>query len=262
VAAAGRGGQNVTVTPENAVTPVECDVWWAGPGLADPGLLELLDAHERARHARFRAAADRDRYVVAHALVRLVVGAAAGVPPAGVEFALRCRGCERGTDPRPEPHGKPYPVGAAAGVQVSLSHSGERVVVALARGVEVGVDVETVADARDIEGLAGFALTAAERADLEALPVADRTGAFFGYWARKEALLKATGDGLSGGLGNVAVNAPDAPARVTAWNLPDAPPHVRLTDLDAGPGYRAALAALTDAPLSVTARDAAALLAR
>ncbi|MFC4565399.1 4'-phosphopantetheinyl transferase family protein [Nocardiopsis mangrovi] len=243
------------------MTPVNCDVWWAGPGQATGALLGLLDDAERERHARFRVRADRDRYAVAHALARLTVGRAAGCDPRDVAFTLHCRGCERRPDPRPGPHGKPRPAGAAEGLEISISHSGARVVVALARGVQIGVDVEEVTGSRDIDGLAEYALTGPERADLAALPDAGRAAGFFGYWARKEALLKSTGDGLSGGLANVAVNAPDRPARVTAWNLPDAPGHVWLTDLDAGPGYRAALAALTPGPVEVTAHDAAPLLA-
>ncbi|MFC3995947.1 4'-phosphopantetheinyl transferase family protein [Nocardiopsis sediminis] len=240
---------------------MNCDVWWAGPGQAIDALLGLLDDRERERHGRFRVQADRDRYVVAHALARLTVARAAGCDPRDVAFTLRCRGCERRPDPRPEPHGKPRPAGTAEGLEISISHSGARVVVALARGVEIGVDVEEVSGSRDIDGLAEYALTDPERADLAALPEADRAAGFFGYWARKEALLKSTGDGLSGGLANVAVNAPTEPAEVTAWNLPDAPEHVWLTDLDAGPAYRAALAALTPGPVAVTSHDGAQLLA-
>ncbi len=237
-----------------------CDVWWAEPALADRGLLELLDDRERERHARFRLAADRDRYAVAHALARLAVAREAGCAPRDVVFGFRCPACERRPDPRPKPHGKPRPEGAARGLEISISHSGGRVVLALTRGVPVGVDVEGVSADRDIDGLIAYALTGSERAALEELPAHERVPGFFGYWARKEALLKATGEGLSGGLAAVAVTSPAAPAAVVSWESPDAPGHVQLTDLDAGPGYRAALAALTPAPVTVVPRDGAALL--
>ncbi|MFD0804179.1 4'-phosphopantetheinyl transferase superfamily protein, partial [Streptomonospora algeriensis] len=99
-----------------------------------------------------------------------------------------------------------------------------------------------------------------ERRDLDRVPGARRTEGFFGYWARKEALLKATGDGLSAGLGTVGVSSPFEPAAVVEWDSPAAPEHVRLTDLDAGHGYRAALAALCPGPLTTQTCDPAELL--
>ncbi|RCV52133.1 4-phosphopantetheinyl transferase [Marinitenerispora sediminis] len=237
-----------------------CDVWWASPALAGPGLLALLDGDERRRHARYRIPADRDRYAVAHALARIVCADAAGCTPGDVAFTLRCPRCAAGAKARREPHGKPVPAGPAHGWEMSISHSGERVVVALAKGVPIGVDVELVRADRDIDGLLDYALTDAERADLATAGPEGRTAGFYTYWARKEALLKATGEGLAGGLTSVSVTGPTEPADVLAWDSPSAPPHVRLTDLAADGPYRAALAALTAEPLDVRVHDAAPLL--
>ncbi|WP_133743351.1 4'-phosphopantetheinyl transferase family protein [Actinorugispora endophytica] len=232
-----------------------CDVWWADPALASPALLGLLDEDERARHARFRLAADRDRYAVAHSLARLVCARAAGCAPRDVAFTLHCDHCDR-----PEPHGKPRPAGPAAGWEISITHSGSRVGVAVARGLPVGLDVERVAESRDLEGLASYALTGIERAALESRPEAERTGGFFTYWARKESLLKATGAGLSGGLTPITVSGPHESAAVLSWDPPGAPDEVWITDLDAGPDYRAALSVLAGGPVPVTEHDAADLL--
>ncbi len=239
---------------------VHCDVWWASPAQADPALGRFLDAHERERRARLRQEADRDRYIVAHALARLVVAREAGCTPEEVAFELRCPNCD-GADRAP--HGKPVPVGPAAGLEVSISHSGDRVAVALARGHAVGVDVEEVSSRRDTAGLAGMALTPGEQAALRSLPGDRTTGDFFTYWARKEALLKASGEGIYAGLTSVEVSSPDEPGRVLAWTSPGAPPvgRVRLVDLDAGPLYRAALAVLGPAGPEVAAHDAGPLLA-
>ncbi|MFC7327272.1 4'-phosphopantetheinyl transferase family protein [Marinactinospora rubrisoli] len=241
-------------------TPVRCDVWWAPPTLARPGLLAVLDDGERRRHARYRIPADRDRYAVAHALARIVCANAAGCAPQDVAFTLHCPRCAAEGENRKEPHGKPVPAGPALGLEMSISHSGDRVAVAVTSGVPVGVDVEFVREDRDIDGLLDYALTEAERADLAAAGPEHRTAGFYTYWARKEALLKATGEGLSGGLASISVTAPAAPADVLAWDSPAAPPHVRLADLAAGADYRAALAALTAAPLDVRVHDAAPLL--
>ncbi|UOE21628.1 4'-phosphopantetheinyl transferase superfamily protein [Thermobifida halotolerans] len=234
--------------------PAHCDVWWAAPALASPALLELLDDAERARHARFRLPADRDRYAVAHALARLLCAGAADCDPREVTFLLHCGHCDR-----PEPHGKPRPAGPAAGWEISITHSGERVGVAVSRGPAVGLDVERIAE-RDLDGLVSYALTERERAVLDAAADHERAPGFFTYWSRKEALLKATGQGLSGGLTSVEVSGPHEAAAVLSWRGPAAPERVWLTDLDAGGDYRAALAVLADGPVTVAVHDASALL--
>jgi len=238
----------------SSLSAARCDVWWAAPALASPALLDLLDEAERARHARFRLPADRDRYAVGRALARLLCARAAGCHPREVSFLLRCGHCDR-----PEPHGKPHPAGPAEGWEVSVTHSGERVGVALSRGLPVGLDVERVAD-RDLDGLVSYTLTDRERAALDALAPAERPAGFFTYWARKEALLKATGQGLAGGLTSVEVSGPHADPAVLEWRGPAAPDRVQLVDLDAGDGYRAALAVLAPSPVTVAVHDAAPLL--
>lgn len=236
---------------------VTCDVWWARPASAEPRLLAFLDGHERERHPRFRLPADRDRYLVSHALARLACARAAGCGPAEVSFTRDCPHCELR-----EPHGKPRPAGAASGLEVSLTHSGQRVAVAVTWGTGVGLDVERVRapGEGDIEGLADYVLTGAEKAALDALPGSGRTAGFFTYWTRKEALLKATGAGIGGGLNQISVSAPNESAAVLDWKAPGAPDAVWLADLDAGPDYRAALAALTGAPVRALHHDGTALL--
>lgn len=254
-----RTGHNEGVIPDAKQTPA-CDIWWADPAWANPRLMDLLDERERTRHARFRQEADRNRYAVAHALARAVCARESGCAPDDVLFELHCPSCAGRPRQDREPHGKPRPTGAARGLEISISHAGDRVVLAITRGTRIGVDVEGISAVRDIEGLAAYALTAAERGTLESLAPGERTPGFFGYWSRKEALLKASGEGLSAGLTSVSVNGPDQTAALLEWNSPGAPEHVWLTDLDAGPGYRAALAAVDPGPLTVTARDAADVL--
>ncbi|MEU3020234.1 4'-phosphopantetheinyl transferase superfamily protein [Nocardiopsis sp. NPDC007018] len=244
--------------------PLDSTVWWAHTSSASERLLRLLDRSERERQERFRLQADRDRHLLGRALSRLVLADRTGCAPERVAFELRCRSCEdkarTGAQAPPgvreEPHGKPVPTGAALGWEVSVSHSGEWVVLALARETPVGVDVERVSEARDLAGLAGYALADSEQEAWKAMPEADRTAAFFGYWARKEALLKATGLGLSGGLRRVAVSAPDARARLLSWEGGGGPGAAWLSDLDGGPQYRAALAVLTDREVRLTVQPA------
>lgn len=226
-----------------------CEVWWASPKQVHPGLVDVLDARERERHGRFRRRADADRYLVAHALLRGVCARASGQKPHELTFHYQCRNCAD-----PKPHGKPYPAGPAQGLEVSLTHSGDRVGVALAR-IEVGLDVEAVAPARDFERLNEYVLTPHEQNTLARLAHEQRCRGFFAYWARKEALLKATGMGLAGGLTSIEVSAPDERARVRSGRGLAAPEAVWLTDLDPGGQHYAALAALTSEPMHVSQQD-------
>ncbi|WP_116248410.1 4'-phosphopantetheinyl transferase superfamily protein [Nocardiopsis sp. FIRDI 009] len=256
------------MTLGSTLSPLTSTVWWAHTSLAADRLLRLLDERELARNTRFRHQADRDRHLLGRAMARLALAELVSCPPEKVTFDLVCRSCEEkertGADPGGrDPHGKPVPSGPARGWEVSVSHSGEWVALAVAEGVPVGVDVERVSAARDLDGLVGYTLADTERSVWDALPPQERTGAFFGYWARKEALLKATGLGLSGGLRRVAVTPPHAEARLESWTGGGAPEAAWLTDLDRGPDYRSALAVLTDRPVRLRIRsrtDTAALL--
>lgn len=242
--------------------PLESTVWWAHTSAASERLLRLLDSEELARQSRFRLQADRDRHLLGRSLARLVLAEHTGCAPEKVAFELRCLSCEdksrtgadggRGEDSGggdAAPHGKPVPTGAARGWEISVSHSGEWVALALAREAPVGVDVERLSDSRDLAGLAGYTLADTEHEVWRALPEEGKVGAFFGYWARKEALLKATGLGLSGGLRRVSVSPPHARARLLSWEGGGGPESAWLSDLDRGSEYRSALAVLTDRPV-------------
>ncbi|MFW6642006.1 4'-phosphopantetheinyl transferase family protein [Nocardiopsis algeriensis] len=237
-----------------STAPLAPEVWWAHTSDAHERLLRLLDGQERARNDRFLRKPDRDRHLLGRALARLVLAERAGCAPEEVSFSLRCRSCEEKESAGAErtdgePHGKPHPEGPARGWEFSVSHSGEWVVLALAEGVPLGVDVERVSEGRDLEGLASYTLGGPELEAWRALGPDERAGAFFGYWSRKEALLKATGHGLSGGLSRVLVSPPHERASLLEWTGVGAPEAVSITDLDRGGEYRAALAALNDRPL-------------
>ncbi|MBW3614029.1 MAG: 4'-phosphopantetheinyl transferase superfamily protein [Actinobacteria bacterium] len=231
----------------------ECHVWWARPGDATADLDRLLDADEWVRRQRFVFAADRLQFLAAHALARLVVAAYLGQDPAALRFTSACKTCG-------EPHGKPRLADPPADLELSLSHSGDRVAVAVARGVPVGVDVEQVATAYD-PAVIQDVLSPVERFALQELSPADASLAFLRYWVRKEALLKATGDGLAVSPALITVSAPDQPARLLAWAARPAPRlHAQLSDLDPGDGVLGCVALLTQAHHRVVEHDGARLL--
>jgi 4'-phosphopantetheinyl transferase len=207
--------------------------------------LDVLDEDERKRHARFRRAADRDRYQAAHVGVRLLLGHYLGVPPGELRFSRYCRHCGAG-------HGKPVVEWPATTLDFSLTHSGNWVGLAVATQA-VGVDVQELTDGTDVAAISASVLSPAELRWWAGQPEESAREAFFGYWVRKEALLKATGHGLAVPMNKVTLTPPDEPARLVDWS--DERPlegPVQLYDFDAGPGYAAAVAVFSGSPVRIT----------
>lgn len=226
--------------------PVPCAVYWARPDAAHPRLAGLLDEHERDQLDRLRRPADRARYLAAHALARVVLADSVGIPAARLRFDRRCHQCGR-------PHGKPeLPPGG--GPRFSISHAGDRVALAVVPARQVGVDVERwrPAPSDHPDELAAEVLDETERAVYDRLPAEPRHRHLLSWWTRKEAVLKATGDGLRISPALLRVTAPDRPAALEAWAGPGHPGPLRMADLSPGSGYVAAVAVLGDSPIKVT----------
>ena len=146
-----------------------------------------------------------------------------------------------------------------------MSHSGDLVVVAVARS-PVGVDVEQL-DGRsrpvgggDPQALARLVLGADERAALAAVRPSARAHAFLVAWTRKEAVTKATGDGMRVSFSDVVVAVDGGAPRVVSWPYPRPPETVSLRDLETETGYVAAMAVIGRCD-AVQAEDGSALLA-
>jgi 4'-phosphopantetheinyl transferase len=183
-------------------------------------------------------AADRARYVAAHALTRIVLAEAVGRPAGELRFDRTCQCGQQ--------HGKP---GLVDGPEFSLTHAGDLVGVAVHPGGPVGLDAEQVRELTDLAAMAAHVCSPAES-------VAD-AASFFVTWTRKEALLKATGDGLSSPMEAITLG----PSGVREWTGDGAPSGpVWLRDLHPGRDYRAAVAGLGTAPPRVDEVDGNALL--
>ena len=218
-----------------ALGPDEIHVWKASVAeLAsrEAAFSALLDPREQARGARFRQQADRLRYAISHGLLRTLAGHYLGRVPTEVCFG-------EGT------HGKPHVSGRDHGhLAFSLSHSGDAVLIALARRGNVGVDVESWnerLDERAMHRITESVFSTREGAALKQMAAEQRRAAFYAVWSRKEAYIKATGLGLSQGLAHFDVSPEPGEARLLADRNHDAAGWV-LHDLDPGPGYSAALA--------------------
>ncbi len=206
------------------------DLWRIAPApdrLA--ALRAILSPEETARADAFRFAPDRDRYVAFRGALREVLGRYLDAPPAALIFATG-------------PHGKPHLPGG--GLEFNLAHSGDAGLLAVSERGPVGVDLETAERTPDHGRLAARVLSARERATFDALPADQRRAAFLRVWTRKEAYLKATGEGLSFGLDKISVTlAPGDPPRIDhVEGRPDAPARWRLHDLSPGDGAHGALA--------------------
>jgi 4'-phosphopantetheinyl transferase len=151
----------------------------------------LLDAGERARAARFVFDRDRRRFSTARGILREILGRVLEIAPENVDFAYG-------------PHGKPAVQGSA--LHFNLSHSGDDGVVAWSRDLPVGVDIEEVRERDDLLGLARRFFSRTETAAIEMAAPEARLGAFYRCWTRKEALLKATGAGISRTLSTFTVD--------------------------------------------------------
>jgi 4'-phosphopantetheinyl transferase len=173
------------------------------PG-AVASLYPCLSIAERQRAVRIRRDSDRRRYVVARASLRQMLAERLEVKPAQVMLTYG-------------KHGKPQLDGhqANSGWQFNLSRCGETALAAFARHTPVGVDLEAVRVLEDAENLAAGFFSTGELTAYRRLTPAERPLGFFYGWTRKEAFLKALGEGLSRPLADFDVAlAPGEPARI------------------------------------------------
>jgi len=189
-----------------SISGEEIHVWaWSFRRDATPQAedLRILDDRERQRTTRFRFPADQVRYSVCHASMRRVLASYLDTSPELLAFG-------EGPGGKPElalePQDRP--------LQFNLSHSKSIGLLAVARNMEVGVDVE---DIRPIEtGVAERFFSSAEVASLRNLHGLEWLDAFYRCWTRKEAILKAEGVGLRIPLGAFDVSLADESAALLA----------------------------------------------
>lgn len=164
-----------------------------------------------------------------------LLGAYLGVPASAVELEHDARG---------KPHLLESPGSGGAALQFNWSHSGDYALIALARDVAPGVDIERLAKQPRASEIAERYFGAAEADALATLAPSARNHAFIGLWCAKEAVLKAAGAGLSFGLGRVVFEPRDA----GNWSLAGTDPTLgrpeewALHGLEPVAGYRGALA--------------------
>jgi 4'-phosphopantetheinyl transferase len=214
--------------------PGELHVWRA---LEDdypaslPFLYSLLAPDEKAHADEFRFDPDRHRFIFCRGVLRHLLARYTGKPAAAIEFTFG-------------PFGKP----ALAGSQppfFNLSHTRGISLFAFSMTMPVGIDVEAIDTQRDWSATARRFFHPAEWAFVESQPNPARNAAAYTIWTRKEACLKATGDGVGGGLETFEVVPADGAdeARITLSGNP-AIGEIFLRSLNVGPDFAAAVASI------------------
>jgi 4'-phosphopantetheinyl transferase len=167
-------------------------------------LTETLSDAERHRARQFVFDRDRRRFIVSRARLRQLVAEQLDVPESAVEFTSGV-------------HGKPAVVlrPADPDVRFNVSHCGDVAVYALTSGLDVGVDIEAVRPIPDADRIAERFFSRRECEAYRALDAHDKPLGFFNCWTRKEAFVKALGNGLTHSLDRFDVSlAPEEPARI------------------------------------------------
>ena len=164
----------------------------------------LLSHDESQRAARFVRARDRGRFIVARATLRRLLGSRLDLPPEAIALVTG-------------PFGKPElaPHQSRSGLRFNLSHCDGIAVFGFSWDREIGVDVEAVRTLPDADRIALRFFSGNESKAYFDLRPADRPLAFFNCWTRKEAFIKALGEGLGFPLDRFDVSlAPGEPARL------------------------------------------------
>ena len=208
----------------------EVEVWWGRIEQVRAEFADDLDPVELQRLAAYHRTEDQARFLLGCTIVRRLLATRLSLPAASIKLDRTCPECGK-------PHGKVR----TEGVELSVTHSGELVGVAVGDR-PLGIDVEKVDPGIDVDGVARISLSEAE---LAALPQGDgRARAFTTYWTRKEAIVKGTGHGLRKDLRTIART----------------PPGFQVIELNVAPDYVAALAVISDQLPVVHTKDAQVLI--
>ena len=224
---------------ERRLVPGQVHLWRASldlPSAQTRALERYLSRDELARAKRFVVRSARDRYTIARAVLRNILARYVSEAPADLRFSYT-------------EYGKPRLAQPAASLGFNVSHSHDLALYALTAGQPVGIDVEYLHRRAIVDRLkiAHRFFSDREYNALAAMPPYRRDQAFLACWTRKEAFVKAIGQGLSCPLDQFDVTVdPNEPAELLAthWDVSDAQ-RWSMASIDPGTGYIGALAVKT-----------------
>ena len=222
--------------PSTDLGAADIHVWKAGLDLSRDVLGRLertLSPDERERIGRLRSEPDRLRATASRGLLRYILSGYAGEPAAELRFAYG-------------PAGKPELAEAASGepIRFNTAHSGDLLLVAVGRAPSLGVDVERIRPIVRWERVAGRAFSGGEITRIKSIPRESRDEAFVTCWTRKEACVKAIGEGVWSAFGRFEVSVePGEPAVVMSVDGEAAAgADWSLVHLEPAPGFVGAVA--------------------
>ncbi|RPI77065.1 MAG: 4'-phosphopantetheinyl transferase superfamily protein [Desulfobacteraceae bacterium] len=183
----------------------EVHIWQASLDIPQErifALSRILSQDEIDRAERFHFAKDRNRFIAARGTLRNILGRYLNQPPETIAFTYN-------------PYGKPSLPAAETTIRFNLSHAHQLALFAFSRAYEIGVDVEYINPQKDARDIVARFFSEDEKTEFRSLPADLLTRAFFSGWTRKEAFIKARGEGLSFPLEKFSVSLnPDLPARL------------------------------------------------
>jgi len=215
--------------PGEHTVQVWCSVLRCEPQ-AIPRFQSTLPTDERERASRFRTEELRHRFIVSRIVLRRILSGSLGVEPDRIQL-------------RTDADGKPC-LADSCGIEFNLAHTGDLMLVAVTCGIPVGVDVERIRQLNDSQAIARRFFTQREANWLQRVNAAGLNRAFFSLWTRKEAILKATGEGISSGLDSLELLNDDESFRqsVARGGRDSAEKWWILRELDPAVGFVGALA--------------------
>jgi 4'-phosphopantetheinyl transferase len=224
-----------SATPIPSLVEQQTQVWFLNlddPFWEEGEWEELLSPDELQRARRFRSRTDGRRFATARVTLRRLLAGYLRDDPRKLSF-------------RYSDHGKPSLAGAheSSRVRFNISHSGDGAMFAFVLDRSVGVDIEWIHTDLEVDAIAQRFFSPYERLAVAALPASEKYMGFFNCWTRKEAFVKAVGQGLSLPLENFDVSLTlGEPARLLATR-PDAREAERWTMItpETQPGYAAAV---------------------
>lgn len=228
--------QQWTIAPENlSLSASQVHVWRASLSATQEvraSMERVLSGEERTRAARFYFERDRQPWIIAHGVLRMLLARYLQLEPQQVQFVSN-------------EYGKPALAPShRSKLTFNLSHSRDIALYALTCGRAVGVDVEYMKDDIEYDEVAKVSFSPTEQAVLRPLSEEAKHVAFFNCWTRKEAYIKARGMGLSLPLDlfDVSLRPGDAPTLLASREDQREVAHWTLRNLFPGPGYAGALA--------------------
>jgi 4'-phosphopantetheinyl transferase len=207
----------------------EVHVWRVELDMTGTSWPPLLSEDERTKAERFHFARHQRRYILSRAALRILLGRYLACPPRDIDFNYNS-------------HGKPRLAGLHQRIKFNVSHTNDIMLATFVLDSEIGIDIESINHDMDCMALGRRCFSTLETQIMQSLPEHEHVDAFFRVWCRKEAYIKARGEGMSHPLQRFSVSMDKHPPRLLE-HLDDGRETDRWTfiDLEVAENCRAAL---------------------